>query len=200
MGKLGSKSEKSLMKKVLPLLFIILTNLSYGQSKNRLTQLDNMDFSSLYFISSTNKFIIDYLKIPEKEPIPYEYFDGLRTCNKTELLTQLNSHLNKFSEAKSKAVVDSVLIWKQIATAIQFPFQIKGTNLTEYLELIANIESSSHLVKRYIKIDGQYWGSLSSFQANELYYDLMNHLLQLNGVSRLKFFQEYYRKAYEHGK
>jgi hypothetical protein len=185
-------------KLIIVLLFLI-SNIN-AQMTKRLSDIDNYSFASLYFISGTKAFITNYLNISVNEPTPLDRLDELGNINKDNLLKELNFVLKKFPNDDSEAIIDSVLAWDKMATLIDFPFFLENTNLSEFHELISQIESTEQLVNRHIQYEGQYWGSLSSSQTTEVYYKMMEYLLHLNSENRLQFFKLYFELAYEIGK
>lgn len=184
------------------LVFLVLVfNFTFGIAQNidRLSELEKNDFEALYFIVKSKPFIIDYLKIDKDKSTHYEEFYKLQEINKADLLSQFNSYLDKFSNAEQKSIIDSILIWKQMTELIGFPFQLQSTNLTEFHEIIANIKTTEFIINKHIYTKEQYYGSLSSSQITEVYYDLMNYLMHLNSVEKLEFCKLYFDVAYSIG-
>jgi len=189
------------MRKSIVIIFIIIQIGSLcAQSIDRLSSLDNNSLASLYFISQTKAFTVDYLDINLDEPTPYDRLNDLQKIDKIHFLQNLKETLKNLPKSNQNAIIDSVIIWDKMSTLISFPLDLDNTNLSEFHELIANIESTEHLVNKHITYDGQYWGSLSSSQTTEVYFDLMNYLFHLNNNERLRFFKHYFDVAYDIGK
>ena len=180
------------------LLYLIAPKL-YGQIDSDFS-LDRTKTESLFFIQKTKSFISNYYSLKENEldwlTIDLEIYE----TDYEKLNKAFSVFLSKLDQKEQKAIKQKIDIWYKNSILINFPYDLEETELLESLEIISELEQTKKYVDQFIVIDGQYWGSLASGQATEVYYEMMEHLFNMSDKEKLRFFKDYYELAYEKGK
>ena len=180
-------------------LILIFTPISYGQIDSDY-RLDRTKTESLFFIQETKSFISNYYSLKENEldwlTIDLEIYE----TDYEKLSKAFSDFLSKLDKKEQKAIKQEIGIWYKISILINFPYDLEETELLESLEIISELEQTKKYVDQFIVVDGQYWGSLASGQATEVYYEMMEHLFNMSDKEKLRFFKDYYKLAYEKGK
>jgi len=181
------------------LLFISVIQL-LGQNDYIKLNLDKRKTEALFFIDDTRPFISNYLKI-ENDSIDWIYvFMELSDIQFEKLSIEFNDYLNEFSPQRKRVILQKIDIWVQLSILVNFPYELRETELTELLEILAELEQTKKFIDQFIVVDGQYWGSLSSGQGTIVYFEMMEYLFNLSDKEKLKFFADFYALAYEKGK
>jgi hypothetical protein len=186
-------------------IVLIISLNSFSQRKNYFTEIieeyEVRAIESLYFNTTSQKLIANYLELNIDE------FD-INSYSQKIYSFQDESELQKFIEYIGKATVEysrddkneiynHIEVWCSLSEALQLPYIFEIESLSESHEIIANLPETEHLIDRYISVEGQYWGSLSSSQTSEVYYDVMQYLMNLDTKGKLKFLKDYFALAYE---
>ncbi len=155
---------------------------------------------SLFFIDNTKSFLTNYFDFDSTSRDWLTISTKLYEANYDDLNIAFNKFLESLQNDEQKTIKNQIEIWYKISVLINFPYDLEQTELFEYLEIVSELEQTKKFIDQFIVVDGQYWGSLSSGQATEAYFEIMEHLFKMSDKEKLKFFKDYYNLAYEKGK
>ena len=155
---------------------------------------------SLFFIDNTKSFVTNYFDFDSTSRDWLTISTKLYEANYDDLNIAFNKFLESLQNDEQKTIKNQIEIWYKISVLINFPYDLEQTELFEYLEIVSELEQTKKFIDQFIVVDGQYWGSLSSGQATEAYFEIMEHLFKMSDKEKLKFFKDYYNLAYEKGK
>lgn len=187
-------------------VILIFTSInSFSQCKNHfdgiIEKYKVRAIESLYFDSTSQKLITDYLELSFDEFDSESYSQKIYIFQKEAEIIKFIDYLNKktinYDKREIYHIINHIEIWCQLSESLQLPYIFDIENLSEFHEIIANIPETKHLIDRYLSVEGQYWGSLSSSQTTEVYYDVMQYLIKLDAKNKLKFLKDYFETAYE---
>lgn len=178
---------------------IFLTQNLNGQNDSKYI-LDRTKAESLFFIDNTKSFILNYFDLQEDGLDWLTIGSEIIEADYKKLNEKFNTFLNELSHNDQIEIKKKIDTWYKIAILINFPYDLDETELMETLEIISELEQTKKYVDQFITEDGQYWGSLASGQATQVYYEMMEHIFLMSDKEKLKFFRDYYNLAYEKGK
>lgn len=186
------------MKYIFTLVILNILTISAFSQINFETRFDDLTskygisaIKATYFIDATRD-ILKKIISTEDDNICWDDFEMKMQNFSSQNIHLLKSKLANINNKKHGEIIDSIVIWCEIDRTLDMPFLLKNTKLTEFTEVISNIESTKHLIDKYIKTDNQYWGSLTSSQMTEVYYELRNQIFKTNSIEQLNFFKIYF--------
>ena len=188
-------------KCILIILFTVFSNqeiIAQSDIESRVDKLFSENgeraIASLFFIESTKRILVESISI-DPENMLWDDFENkihyLETDKLNELKIHLINYLKEREKTESKAITDSIYIWCKFDHDLDIAFQYFDAESVELAEVLYNINETKHLVEKYIKEDGQYWGSLSSYETLELYYELRKYVISLEHTKKFYFVIKY---------
>jgi hypothetical protein len=178
--------------------FLFTCSHAHGQEKLNY-HITETKAESLFFIDDTKSFIAEYLDTDINQLDFLTLRMELEETTYDELSIAFNKYLGSLPTNQARSIKKQMETWSKISTLINFPYDLDETGLLEWLEIISELEQTKSFVDQFIKVEGQYWGSLSSGQATVVYFETMEHLFKMEDKEKLKFFKDYYQVAYEKG-
>ncbi|HMR81717.1 MAG TPA: hypothetical protein PKE30_01245 [Niabella sp.] len=123
----------------------------------------------------------------------YSFCDPLDSSvmqNKTLYILKIDSI---FAMNQNKNGVRALVKWCEnevfLNALLKSPLNSKGKVYFE--ELMDELPKTKEILKKYLKKQNQYWGSLDVEQSCNLYYDILLYLQSLDEKQRLMFFRSY---------
>ncbi len=153
--------------------------------------LSNYDTSSIlisyYFLFNPQEKIFPVYSLPGNfyEPLGVDVMN-----NKITYVRKIDSIL---SIKQNQVAVEPLTRWCENEQLLNIVLNSKLNNEAKiyFEQLIWETPDTRHLLKKYLKTDEQYWGSLDIEQSCSLYYDVLLYLQPKSVKYRLAFFKSY---------
>lgn len=173
------------MKYILTCCLVILSTFTKAQSFHEIqTEFHSAAFTGLYFLDATYAGKL-------KAFVPIQENCQLHTLNENALSKWTEAYLNKLPADKRAKLLTQLSKWcKEDVLLSSIANYLYAFN--DFTQVIAETPATKHLLNKYLKAPGQYWGSLDASQACELYYDMVNYVFTLNREQRLAFYKSYF--------
>ncbi len=198
-----SQNTKDVMcnmtKITLNIILLLFVCLNVNAQKESEYQICVTKAESLFFIGKTKSFATDYFNLGKNSRDWLTIRTKLYEANYDELNNEFNKFLESLKHDEKRIITNQIDVWFKISLLINFPYDLEQTELLEYLEIVSELEQTKKIIDQFIVVEGQYWGSLSTGQATEAYFEIMEHLFKMSDKEKLKFFKDYYSLAYEKG-
>jgi len=123
-----------------------------------------------------------------------DYLDEFQDV-KDIIFYKLDSCINLLSLKDRKEKLDRIISWCDCYYVFNYTSNLFAKQDIFFAEIMSEIEITAKILYNMIDVDiGQDWDSLSTYEGNVLFFDVVTYISSLTPNEQLSFYQEYFEK------